>query len=652
MRRLRVMPRCARPCASCDACSPGAPATLEEARAALAEGDILLGGGDASAWPGLGAFLDEARRRPKPPRVWVEAPAASLSRERLRALAARGVHGVLVQIEGVGAKLLRAMRAGDGERAIAEAEEEGLATRARVIARPATFPMVAPLAARLSPRPVWLELVRRDWGKPEVPIHPGPLSRLLLACANIDFSGHRTARRGYLPPCLLPDVWRARPAAFRTTLREGGGAPNATLPACAECALRTRCQFDDRGALREEDASAAQPIRDPVLPWERSRAVHREVPSVITKKRRGPEVICTTPWTTMEIVDPDGLVRQCCTTWTIGARGNVHEATLMEVWNGPGYRAARARMAAAELGELCNPICSPLHDRRYAESRFRIREGSPRFVRNQLLIAEDIAERRELVRGKPLWLAVCPSTYCNFDCIMCNHGRSPRRELPDAIWEELPELLPTLQTLTLLGGEPLASPAVMKLLRDFDVAKYPDCTIDLVTNGSLLTEAVLARMERCTLGDVTISLNAGTPEVFERVQRGCAMSTVLENLDALLRFRARHHRWFGVTLSFVVQPASAHTLIAFGEIARSRDLRIRLLAVNPEHDPETLDFYRDPDAVANVLREVDAFAAWARARRPEWLEEIRAVRAAVAGEAAARAAGKPHARRLPVVARG
>ena len=650
MRRFAVMPRCAIPCAACDACSPEQhPATLDEARRWLEHPEILLGGGDATRWPALADFFGAARSISAPPRVWVEAPARSLTRDRLHALREAGAHGVLVQIEGVGEKLLRVMRAGDGERVIADAEEVGLETQARVIARPATFGMVAPLAQRLAPRPVWLELVRQDWGKAPVPMWPGPISSLLLGLSNVSFSGHRRSDRGHLPPCVLPEVWAARPAAFRTTVAaEVRRAPNAILPACGECALATRCLFADRGALRDEDAERAQPIGDPVLPWMQERATHTDVPLAITRKRRAPAVICTTPWTTMEVVDPDGLVRQCCTTWTIGTRGDVSDATLTEVWNGPGYQLARRQMAGADHAALCQPLCSPLHDQRFREERLRIQAGSERFVENQLLLAEDIAERRELVRAKPLRLAICPSTYCNFNCIMCVHGRTPRRELPESIWEELPELLPTLQTLTLLGGEPLANPSTMRFLREFDVAKYPDCAIDFVTNGSLLTPAVLERMERCTLGDVTVSLNAGTEEVHERVQRGAPLSQVLENLDALIAFRARHHRWFGITASFVVQPAAAHTLIAFGELARARHLRIRLMALNPE-DHEGLDFYADEDEVAKVLREVDAFAEWARRVRPEWLSEIRAARGAVAGEAASRARAPIAARHLPIV---
>lgn len=650
MHRVPVMPRCSPPCAACDACRTDTPVATLAQVLSLEHHELLLGGGDAARWPALPALLAENRRLAEPRRYWLEAPAASLPRERLHELAALGLHGVLVQIEGTGPKLLKVMNSGDGELAIQRAEAAGLAASARFVARPKTLPLVAPLAARLAPRQVWLELVRQEWSGEFVPIWPDAISKLLLACQNLSFSGHRKRDAGYLPPCVLPAVWAARPTAFRGVIATAPEEENRSLAACPSCSLRTRCAFRDRAALTPEARESAQPITDETLPWDKPRATQLPVPHDIVRRRTGAEIVCTTPWTTMEVVDPNGKVRQCCSTWTHGDRGSLFEGSLRDVWNGAGYRSARRQMAGADLGELCLPICSRLHDKKFREAEFTIQTGSERFVKNQLAIAEDIAERRDTVTSMPLRLALCPSTYCNYNCIMCDHGRSPRRELPPEIWQELPDFLPTLQSLTLLGGEPLANPHTMRFLREFDVAKYPDCAVDFVTNGSLLTPSVLARLGRCTLGDVTLSLNAGTPDVYARVQRGIEFESVLANLDALIRFRSGHHRWFGITASFVVQPASAATLIAFGELAHARNLRIRLMALNPENH-EGLDFYTDPDTVLAVVREVDRFEAWSARVRPEWLREIRAARSALIGEAELRRAPQngEHVR-LPLLA--
>ena len=631
-RRLVVSPACATRCPSCVACHPDAPAaSLEEARALAHVSDLFLGGGDATRWPHLAALLAENAARPAPQRIWIEGPAASFTEVVLDALKQAGAHGIRVHIEGVGEKMTRLMKIGDGEKAIAMAEARGLATEARVAVRPRTFPLVVPLSRRLRPRRVWLEIIRRDWSGPAVTMPVSAIDQTMLVSPNVEFSAHRLAHAGYLPPCVLEKTWSRRAGAFRATLGDRE-TPNRALPICDACALSRRCQWDDPGALTEEARAAARPIKNL---RERRRATLEPVPEIIVNRRPKTEVVCVTPWTTIEIVDPDGKARQCCSTWTAGDRGVVLGSTMMDVWNGPGYREARRIMASGALEPLCLPICSRLHDRRFEEKRFRIQSGSEVFVKNQLLLAEEIALRKEVVTAMPLRLSICPSTYCNYNCIMCDHGRSPRRDLPESIWEELPRFLPTLQSLTLLGGEPLANPHTWQLLRSFDVEKYPDASLDLVTNGSLLTEHALKHIQRCALGDVTVSFNAGTPEVYERVQRGIEMEEILQNLDALIRFRESRPWWFGITLSFVLQPAAAHTLLPFGEIAHARNLRIRLMALNPENH-EGLDFYEDPDEVARVLEHVDRFAAWAEEVRPEWLPEIRAARTAVVGEAGSR----------------
>jgi pyruvate-formate lyase-activating enzyme len=346
-------------------------------------------------------------------------------------------------------------------------------------------------------------------------------------------------------------------------------------------------------------------------------------------------VICTAPWTTLEVVDPDGRARQCCADWTAGDRGNLHERALLEVWNGPGYRMARRVMGSGTLGPLCHAICPRLYDGKFAERELSIIPGAEPFVANQELLLEDIAARREVTRALPLYIAVCPSTYCNYDCIMCLHGRSPRRDLPESIWDELLAMLPTLRVLTLLGGEPLANPLAMQFLRAWDSEKYPDAAVSLVTNGSLLGANVLAHLERCRFGNVTVSLNAGTPDVYARVQRGIALDEVLANVDALVGLRRRQRTSFPIVLSFVVQPANHATLVQFGEIARARGLPIRLMPLGPR-GPEGLDFYGDADEVARVLASLDAMAAWAAHAAPDYGQEIHGTRAAIAAEAAER----------------
>jgi molybdenum cofactor biosynthesis enzyme MoaA len=354
-------------------------------------------------------------------------------------------------------------------------------------------------------------------------------------------------------------------------------------------------------------------------------------------------LICTAPFTTLEVTDLGGRLHQCDRSWTFGDRGSLEDGSLLELWNGPGYRAARRAMIDRAHDRLCRPICPRLRDGRYAEHTLRARTGSPAFTENLHLLLDDVAARREVVRARPIKMSLCPSSYCNYDCVMCDYGRTPRRDLPDRIWDELPALLPTLSELNLHGGEPLASGEVMRFLREVDCDRYPDLRINLVTNGSLLTERALAHLGRCAFGEITVSLNAGTAEAYARVQRGTIdLAGVLANVDALCRLRDAHKKGFRVTLGFVVQPVSASTLLDFAQIARARGLPIQLRPLAPE-SPDALGerFYSDPDAVNEVLAALDRLKA--HASEPDWVRQADSIGQAIIAQAGA------GVRRLPLV---
>jgi sulfatase maturation enzyme AslB (radical SAM superfamily) len=455
----------------------------------------------------------------------------------------------------------------------------------------------------------------------------------LRAAPNVRFAGDRRATEGYLPPCALPARFAEDPAPWADVL-DRARVRNATLPACTPCALAARCSFRDAGAL----AGAVTPIPRPP----------GAAPPPARRSSVNAPVRCTAPWTTMMQLDPGGEVTQCCPDWSPGSRGDRRRRTFMEIWNDEPYRAARRAMKHGPIESLCDAVCPRLYDGQLAEGRTPPpTHGSEAFRRNQALLAADLAEGREEVRCRPTTLGLAASTYCNYDCIMCDHGRTPRRDLPDDVWDELPRFMPTLQTLVLSGGEPLASPRVMRFLREFDQERWPDVGVSLTTNGSLLTEAVLRQLERCTFADVSVSLNAGTAEAYEQVERGLPLEVVLQNLDALVAYRARRRRPFQLRTSFVVQPANAHTLVDFGELTAARGIGVRLLPLTVARG-SALDFYADPDAVARVLEHLDRFAAWAAAVRPGWSAEIGAVRSAI--ENTHRGAAAQRGQSPPVVA--
>lgn len=649
--RIPLVNACSPRCPSCDGCrNDSRVPTLREVVESIQSDAIVLGGGDATQWPHLGRLLKYLKKKNHPVAVWVEAPSASFAREGvLEALAGFDVVGLVVQMDSPHAENW----VFDDELAVVErAEAAGLQVEIRVCTRPRHVARATELATRLAPRPVALELTSRTFAGDVGRIDSAALDALIVDTRNITFTGFRRVAESYLPPCALANAWQVNPRIWRGVLAPPETVSNDTLPICAQCTLRTRCQWSAAELLDEAAAASLAPVGNATA-LQRDRRPEEEAElkkrlAAVRLKRTQPEVICTTPWTTVEMVEPNGTVYQCCMEWTHGNRGKYRFGdSLLELWNGDGYQQARAHMLGKSRAKLCREICPRLHDGKFSESRFKVQPGAEPFVRNQLDIAEDIALGRTEVRGRPLHLAICPSTYCNYDCIMCDCGRTPRRDMPESIWEEVDELLPTLAHISLLGGEPLANPGVLSFLRRFDRADYPDALVNLVTNGALMTPRLLKHLGQCHFGSVTLSLNAGTPDVYEQVQRGLALEDVLSNLDALLEFRKQQPYHFGICVSFVAMPANVHTLIPFGEIAKARGLDVRVLPLSLG-GAEDLDYYTDEAEIERVLSELQKFATWTTRNSLPWLEEIRATAEATRAEGARRLGG---GKRAPVPVR-
>ncbi len=154
--------------------------------------------------------------------------------------------------------------------------------------------------------------------------------------------------------------------------------------------------------------------------------------------------------------------------------------------------------------------------------------------------------RRRVKRGlrAPAFLFISVTDRCNLDCQGCWVSASdPCREWAlddlDAVITEFKNENKT-RFFGLLGGEPLLYPHLMDI-----VARHPDCYFQVLTNGTLLDDAVAAEFRR--LGNVTplISIE-GSPAVSDERRGGREVHQ--RSMDALAACR-RQRLIFGVATS-------------------------------------------------------------------------------------------------------
>ncbi len=137
-----------------------------------------------------------------------------------------------------------------------------------------------------------------------------------------------------------------------------------------------------------------------------------------------------------------------------------------------------------------------------------------------------------------------PTTLCNLDCTMCERngwneklGRMSEATF-ESILEGLREISP-LPTVFFGGiGEPLFHPATVRWIAR---VKELGCKVELITNGTTLTEKRARQLIQAGLDVLWVSLDGATPEHYADVRLGAQLPQVLANLDRFRQMRSGGH---------------------------------------------------------------------------------------------------------------
>ncbi len=113
----------------------------------------------------------------------------------------------------------------------------------------------------------------------------------------------------------------------------------------------------------------------------------------------------------------------------------------------------------------------------------------------------------------PLILNIEPTNRCNLACTFCPRAISgrPHADLPWPLFEtiaaELGRVGPILRVFLQKDGEPLLHPRIVDMVARLRTVRAAR-TISIITNGTLLDEALFLRLAEAGLTDVIVSLDA------------------------------------------------------------------------------------------------------------------------------------------------
>ena len=147
--------------------------------------------------------------------------------------------------------------------------------------------------------------------------------------------------------------------------------------------------------------------------------------------------------------------------------------------------------------------------------------------------------------GFSLGVDVLPRKYCNFDCIYCQIGKTTNRNARRTRFFELDEVVreivdaarcaELIDYVTFSGsGEPTLNQNLGDIIKA--VKRFIEVPVAVITNSSLLSN-VEVRNDLMNADVVLPSLDAGTDEAFNRINRPQAGISLIEIVNGLRTFR-------------------------------------------------------------------------------------------------------------------
>ena len=202
---------------------------------------------------------------------------------------------------------------------------------------------------------------------------------------------------------------------------------------------------------------------------------------------------------------------------------------------------------------MSQPIRIKLHLRRAAE-RALLSQAKP--IRKLML-----ATGRDRSPILPEIVQIESTNICNAKCVFCPRDDMHRKqgimsfELFTKIVDECAALGIT-HVRVHNYGEPFVDKKLVEKVRYAKQKGIKD--VGMISNGSLITEAVARGMIEAGLDAINISVDASGKEVFESTRVGLKYDTVIANIERLVRLRAESgKRRPKLILSFVRQNNSA-----------------------------------------------------------------------------------------------
>jgi len=240
---------------------------------------------------------------------------------------------------------------------------------------------------------------------------------------------------------------------------------------------------------------------------------------------------CITPFILISIAE-SGQVYLCgCTWWMSQPVGNILQSTLDEILSSDTAKNIRQSIIDGSYVYCNEKVCGVM-----ANDGLNTIDTLPP---NVAMLVTD-SNKYNL----PYHIHLSLDQTCNLSCPSCrtqvikvpDEQKQQQREIGRTILKNLFST-PTDQKMIIeisAGGELFSSEMLMEMLSGVEVDQFPNLEIHIGTNATLITKrwSRIQSVEKF-VKKITVSIDAGSPEVYEAVRRGGKWKDLCNGMDFL-----------------------------------------------------------------------------------------------------------------------
>ncbi len=258
-------------------------------------------------------------------------------------------------------------------------------------------------------------------------------------------------------------------------------------------------------------------------------------------------IACKAPWS-MITIGPGGELKLCCSTHEHASHISKHDS-LFDWFNGEYYNQVRTEFTNKIWPTACK-ICKQSIEQNHTPSR-----DFPYFA--NLPIKNNVTAEIKT----PLALEFTPSNLCNQTCAMCGSNFSSKwfahdkravaeglhwrgnqpglvnivdkpYQMSETDFQKILDILPSLETITLKGGEPFVEPRNIQILEFLANSNHKLKHIDITSNVHSVTDYHWTLLKKLKAKGTYINIGAsldGTGKTYEWI-RSTPFENTFENM--------------------------------------------------------------------------------------------------------------------------